>query len=500
MNNFLQPKFMLLILGKMKKVAETCLVQSVSKAVIAAPVCFSDAQKKEIESAGKIAGLDVLGIVDEPIAAVLCCKNINNGVIAVFNLGGSTFDVSILEISNRVIKVKARSGDLFLGGEDFDHVLVEYLVEEIRRVYSVDISGDRTAMMRLKEAAEKAKVKLSSSLQALIHVRYLTVCGLDPVHANITLSRSKFEELVECLIERTRIHCKNCLKDASISVEEIDEVILIGGMSRVPRVQQIVGEIFKKSPRIEVNPDEAVAVGAALQGALIIEDQSRLLPGMTPLSLGIETSEGSFMRIINRNSMIPSKASRNISTSCDNQGHACIRILQGEHEIASGNKLLGELMLTGIPPVPQGVPCIELTFDVDNDGTLTVSAKVKDTGKEKAITIRSSGNTSEDLVKMMVKEAILCGRRNMEKSILTRIRSMAKVRINRIEKILNMKRKVIPEELLVETHHVLIDLKNVLDSEDVFLVKSKIDAAESAELDVLWWKPDDEYSDESDES
>ncbi|CAL5333003.1 unnamed protein product [Camellia sinensis] len=493
---FSPTKLCAFIIDKMKRMAESYLGRSVSKAVIAAPIYFNDAQKKELELAGKIAGLDVLGIVDEPVVAALSSKNIDGGIFAVFSLGGGTFNISILEISAGVIKVKAKESDSSLRGEDFDLVLVEYMVEEIRKVYSVDVSGDRVAMGRLKEAAEKAKLELSSSCETWIDLPYLTGSECGPVHLNMTLSVSKFEELVEFLIDRIRKLCQKCLEAAHVDEQGIDEVILVGGMARVRQVQHIVEEIFLKSPCMQVNPEEAVAIGALLQGALIIEDRRKLSGHLIPLSLGIETLGGGFARIIERHSVIPCTASQNIASPLDYPDSLYIRILQGEHQIASKNDLLGELKVTGIPRAPCGVVSIKLDFCVDKKGFLTVLAKSKDTDLEWSMEMNYLDKISEDYVRMMAKKAILSGKRNVEKNALMQLKSVTELKINRIEKMLKFWRKEIPRVYLEKYERDLAGLKKAKDLEDIVLLNSMLAEVEQLEeflikLDPGYLIPDD---------
>ncbi|KAG2536997.1 hypothetical protein PVAP13_9NG245800 [Panicum virgatum] len=425
------------VLTKMKETAESYLGKSVSKAVITVPAYFNDAQRQATKDAGRIAGLDVERIINEPTAAALSYgMNNKEGLIAVFDLGGGTFDISILEISNGVFEVKATNGDTFLGGEDFDNTLLEFLVSDFKKTEGIDLSKDRLALQRLREAAEKAKVELSSTSQTEINLPFITADASGAKHLNITLTRSKFEALVHNLIERTRDPCKNCLKDAGISTKEVDEVLLVGGMTRVPKVQEVVSEIFGKSPSKGVNPDEAVAMGAAIQGGILRGDvKELLLLDVTPLSLGIETLGGIFTRLINRNTTIPTKKSQVFSTAADNQTQVGIRVLQGEREMAADNKLLGEFDLVGIPPAPRGLPQIEVTFDIDANGIVTVSAKDKATGKEQNITIRSSGGLSEADIQKMVQEAELHAQKDQERKALIDIRNNADTTIYSIEKI-----------------------------------------------------------------
>ncbi|MBA0844694.1 hypothetical protein Goarm_000025 [Gossypium armourianum] len=470
------------VLTKMKETAEAYLGKTVTKAVITVPAYFNDAQRQATKDAGRIAGLDVERIINEPTAAALSYgMNNKEGIIAVFDLGGGTFDVSILEISNGVFEVKATNGDTFLGGEDFDNALLEYLVSEYKRTDNIDLSKDRLALQRLREAAEKAKIELSSTSQTEINLPFITADASGAKHLNITLTRSKFEGLVSSLIERTRIPCKNCLKDAGISLNDVDEVLLVGGMTRVPKVQEIVSEIFGKSPSKGVNPDEAVAMGAAIQGGILRGDvKELLLLDVTPLSLGIETLGGIFTRLINRNTTIPTKKSQVFSTAADNQTQVGIKVLQGERHMAADNKILGEFDLVGIPPAPRGMPQIEVTFDIDANGIVTVSAKDKATGKEQQITIRSSGGLSEDEIDKMVKEAELHAQKDEERRTLIDLRNSADTSIYNIEKSLNEYRDKIPSEIASEIESAVADLRNSMAGDNVDEIKAKIDAANKA--------------------
>lgn len=470
------------VLTKMKETAESYLGKTINKAVITVPAYFNDAQRQATKDAGRIAGLDVQRIINEPTAAALS-YGLNNkeGLIAVFDLGGGTFDVSILEISNGVFEVKATNGDTFLGGEDFDNALLEFLVSEFKRTENIDLTKDRLALQRLREAAEKAKIELSSTSQTEINLPFITADASGAKHLNITLTRSKFEGLVNHLIERTRNPCKNCLKDAGITVKELDEVLLVGGMTRVPKVQEIVAEIFGKSPSKGVNPDEAVAMGAAIQGGILRGDvKELLLLDVTPLSLGIETLGGIFTRLINRNTTIPTKKSQAFSTAADNQTQVGIKVLQGEREMASDNKLLGEFELVGIPPAPRGMPQIEVTFDIDANGIVTVSAKDKATGKEQQITIRSSGGLSDDEIERMVKEAELHAQRDQEKKALIDLKNSADTTIYSIEKSLNEYRDKVPAEVATEIESAVADLRKALTGENINDIKAKLDAANKA--------------------
>ncbi|XP_057976887.1 heat shock 70 kDa protein, mitochondrial [Malania oleifera] len=470
------------ILTKMKETAESYLGKMITKAVITVPAYFNDAQRQATKDAGRIAGLDVQRIINEPTAAALS-YGLNNkeGLIAVFDLGGGTFDVSILEISNGVFEVKATNGDTFLGGEDFDNTLLEFLVSEFKKTDGIDLSKDRLALQRLREAAEKAKIELSSTSQTEINLPFITADASGAKHLNITLTRSKFESLVNHLIERTRSPCKNCLKDAGVSIKDVNEVLLVGGMTRVPKVQEVVAEIFGKSPSKGVNPDEAVAMGAAIQGGILRGDvKELLLLDVTPLSLGIETLGGIFTRLITRNTTIPTKKSQVFSTAADNQTQVGIRVLQGEREMASDNKLLGEFELVGIPPAPRGMPQIEVTFDIDANGIVTVSAKDKATGKEQQITIRSSGGLSDDDIEKMVKEAELHAQKDKERKTLIDIRNSADTTIYSIEKSLSEYRDKIPSEVATEIESAVADLRKAMTGDDSEEIKSKLDNANKA--------------------
>ncbi|MGC1571540.1 MAG: molecular chaperone DnaK, partial [Pseudolabrys sp.] len=386
------------ILQKMKETAEAYLGQKVEQAVITVPAYFNDAQRQATKDAGKIAGLEVLRIINEPTAAALAygLDKQKTGTIAVYDLGGGTFDISILEIGDGVFEVKSTNGDTFLGGEDFDMRLVNYLADEFQKEQGIDLRRDKLALQRLKESAEKAKIELSSTTQTEINLPFITADAAGPKHLTMKLTRAKFEALVDDLIQKTMQPCKQALKDAGISAAQINEVVLVGGMTRMPKVQEVVKQLFGKEPHKGVNPDEVVAVGAAIQAGVLQGDvKDVLLLDVTPLSLGIETLGGVFTRIIDRNTTIPTKKSQVFSTAEDNQNAVTIRVFQGEREMAADNKILGQFDLVGIPPAPRGVPQIEVTFDIDANGIVNVQAKDKATGKEQQIRIQASGGLSE---------------------------------------------------------------------------------------------------------
>jgi molecular chaperone DnaK len=426
------------ILQKMKETAEAKLGETVTQAVITVPAYFNDAQRQATKDAGKIAGLEVLRIINEPTAAALSYgleKKTEAKTIAVYDLGGGTFDISILEIGDGVFEVKATNGDTFLGGEDFDMKLVNYLADEFKKEQGIDLRNDKLALQRLKEAAEKAKIELSSSQQTEVNLPFITADQSGPKHLTMKLTRAKLESLVDDLIARTRGPCEKALKDAGLKAAEIDEVVLVGGMTRMPKVQQVVKEVFGQEPHKGVNPDEVVAVGAAIQAGVLQGDvKDVLLLDVTPLSLGIETLGGVFTRLIDRNTTIPTKKSQTFSTAEDGQSAVTIRVSQGEREMAADNKLLGQFDLVGIPPAPRGLPQIEVTFDIDANGIVHVSAKDKATAKEQSIRIEASGGLSENEIDQMVKDAESHAADDKKKRELVEARNQAEALVHTTEK------------------------------------------------------------------
>jgi molecular chaperone DnaK len=426
------------ILQKMKETAEAKLGETVTQAVITVPAYFNDAQRQATKDGGKIAGLEVLRIINEPTAAALSYgleKKNEAKTIAVYDLGGGTFDVSILEIGDGVFEVKATNGDTFLGGEDFDMKLVNYLADEFKKEQGIDLRNDKLALQRLKEAAEKAKIELSSSQQTEVNLPFITADQSGPKHLTMKLTRAKLESLVDDLIARTKGPCEKALKDAGLKAAEIDEVVLVGGMTRMPKVQQVVKELFGKEPHKGVNPDEVVAVGAAIQAGVLQGDvKDVLLLDVTPLSLGIETLGGVFTRLIDRNTTIPTKKSQTFSTAEDGQSAVTIRVSQGEREMAADNKLLGQFDLVGLPPAPRGVPQVEVTFDIDANGIVHVSAKDKATGKEQSIRIKASGGLSDNEIEQMVKDAESHATEDKKKRELVEARNQAEALVHTTEK------------------------------------------------------------------
>ncbi|WP_293794778.1 molecular chaperone DnaK [uncultured Bosea sp.] len=473
------------ILQKMKETAESNLGEPVTQAVVTVPAYFNDAQRQATKDAGKIAGLEILRIINEPTAAALAygLDKKKQAKIAVYDLGGGTFDISILDIGEGVFEVKATNGDTFLGGEDFDMRLVEYLAEEFKKEQGIDLRKDKLALQRLKEAAEKAKIELSTVTQTDVNLPFVTADASGPKHLLIKITRAKFEALVEDLVQRTIEPCLNALKDAGLKAEEIDEVVLVGGQTRMPKIQEVVQKIFGKEPHKGVNPDEVVAIGAAIQAGVLQGDvKDVLLLDVTPLSLGLETLGGVFTRLIDRNTTVPAKKSQTFSTAEDNQNAVTIRVFQGEREMAADNKFLGQFDLVGIAPAPRGVPQIEVTFDIDANGIVNVSAKDKGTGKEQRIQIQASGGLSEADIERMVKDAEANAAEDKKRRALVEARNTAEALLHGTEKTLADHGAKLAEPDRRGIDAAVNDLREAAKGDDVSAIEKAVNALQQASM------------------
>jgi molecular chaperone DnaK len=473
------------ILQKMKETAEANLGEKVTQAVITVPAYFNDAQRQATKDAGKIAGLEVLRIINEPTAAALAygLEKKKQSKIAVYDLGGGTFDISILDIGDGVFEVKSTNGDTFLGGEDFDMRLVNYLADEFQREQGIDLRKDKLALQRLKEAAEKAKIELSTTTQTEINLPFITADATGPKHLQVKLTRAKFESLVDDLIQKTIEPCLNALKDAGLTAKDINEVVLVGGMTRMPKIQETVQKIFGKEPHKGVNPDEVVAIGAAIQAGVLQGDvKDVLLLDVTPLSLGIETLGGVFTRLIERNTTVPAKKSQVFSTAEDNQSAVTIRVFQGEREMAADNKLLGQFDLMGIPPAPRGMPQIEVTFDIDANGIVNVSAKDKATGKEQRIQIQASGGLSEADIERMVKDAEAHAVEDKKRKEAVEAKNHAEALLHTTEKTVAEHGFKLSDADRRAIENAMADLREALKGNDATLITAKANALQQVSI------------------